>query len=117
MNNNKKGFTLIEVILSVALIAIIMIMFSSLFNNSLLISSESQQIDEASSNAQSNIELDNGSYVEDKDLDFNFSGNIIDGEGTVIESSSNNVNYSVIIYEGSSFNDTGWSTDWSNQDD
>ena len=117
MNNNKKGFTLIEVILSVALIAIIMIMFSSLFNNSLLISSESQQIDEASSVAQSDTISNSAHYIADKDLNFDFSGNIIDGEGTVIESSSSNVNYSVIIYEGSSFNDTGWSTDWSNQDD
>jgi prepilin-type N-terminal cleavage/methylation domain-containing protein len=117
MNNNEKGFTLIEVILAVALIAIIMLMFSSLFNNSLFLSSKSQQIDNSSSEAQSKIELNNGTFVEDKDITFTFSGNTINGEGSVIESTTSDVDYSVVIYEGSSFNETGWSTSWENMDD
>jgi prepilin-type N-terminal cleavage/methylation domain-containing protein len=117
MNNNKKGFTLIEVILAVAILAIAMLMFSSLFNNSLFLSSDSQQIDSSSSEAQSNIEINSGTFVADKDITFTFSGNIITGEGSIIESTASNVDYSVIIYEGSSFNETGWSSNWSNQDD
>jgi prepilin-type N-terminal cleavage/methylation domain-containing protein len=110
MNKNlKKGFTLVEVICAVAILSIVMIMFSSLFNNSIILSDNSQTIDASSAIAQSNIENNNGDIKDTMEVSFLFNdGRIITDTGDIVKSESGGVAYSVLVSSGTNFNDSGW---------
>ncbi len=60
MNDKKSGFTLIEVIVSIAILSIISVMFVSIFSQGILISKVSNQLSKDSSGAQKMAEILNG---------------------------------------------------------
>ena len=110
--NNKKGFTLIEVICAVALLSITMVTFVTLFTSSANISAEASSVVNSSTIAQSNIENNNGSVVTSKNISFTFDdGTTIAGTGNIVKSSEGNVDYSVVVADDSNFNSSGWSSD------
>jgi prepilin-type N-terminal cleavage/methylation domain-containing protein len=111
----KKGFTLIEVICAVAILSIIMVMFSSLFTNSLTMSSTAQKIDNSSSISKSFIEqnkVNDGSVIgEEKNITFSFGTESVVGRGEVFNTGGD-VSYSVLVADSSEFNSSGWSSGW-----
>lgn len=90
---NKKGFTLIEVITSIAILAIIMIMFTTVFTSVMKTSVASVNANESSLAAQGNLE--NSSYGTEHKLIFSESTTGISLEIDVFEytGESNGVDY------------------------
>jgi len=101
-NNKNKGFTLVELIVSIALLSIILILFVNLFTFSVTLLSKSSKQKASSMNASSKIETDtaasaNGNTVQTPgNFTITFGGTDVSAPGSFL---SNNDSGSQVYYK------------------
>ena len=74
--SNKKGMTLIEVIVALAVFAILMVMTTGVFSSAIMISNGARDVNDNSHNAQQDVNNNNPSLTETPadELVFDFNG-------------------------------------------